>query len=372
MLLLLCVVVSGRLRIEGGEIWEGSERIQLACGSWYGAEQQDYVPGGLDTQPLFGIVGVIRESLRLNCVRLPVSLELVLHDPGVRPEAVAANPQLLGLSGMRVLDAVVAALKPLYVILDNHVGRANWCCDARDGEGLWFSRDFSEADWLAGLEILATRYRVAAIELRNEIRPLIIGDALLEPTWGGAEPDWASAAERAADVVLAANPDLLVVVGGLDFGIDLRGVRSRPLAIPSDHLLYSTHNYVWSCPRCDTYDDFAKEMNASWGFVRFERLGAVMLGEFGTPQDTDFSSSDDVQARWWRWLRAYVQEYHPGISFAYWPIDGTQSPGRTRVRGARETYGLLNTRWNAPASEPHLAQVRAWILNEEGSRVAEL
>ena len=72
---------------------------------------------------------------------------------------MAANPQLAGRPALAVLDAVVAALARarVFVILDNHVSDADWCCDQGDENGLWFNDRWSEAAWLAAHAKLAAR-----------------------------------------------------------------------------------------------------------------------------------------------------------------------------------------------------------------------
>jgi endoglucanase len=102
--------------------------------------------------------------------------------------------------------------------------RADWCCDEAHGDGLWYTRDYPESAWIADWKTIAERDRdtrnVVAAELRNEVRP----DPSLAPgpttaTWGAGNPltDWRAAAERGGNAVLAANPDLLVIVGGTEY-----------------------------------------------------------------------------------------------------------------------------------------------------------
>jgi len=172
------------------------------------------------------------------------------------------------------------------------------------------------------------------------------------------------------------NPSLLIIVGGIDFGLDLSHVASFPLhqEIPRDKLVYSIHEYFWSCPDCDTYQHYARHLNRTWGFIHFDAIGPVFLSEFGTVHHSGigfetnnveyttagkeaFFSSD--LPRWWHWFMTYLHNHHRGISFSYWPLDGTQSPGRSRVRGAEETYGLLDFSWSKVASQGLLTQIHS-------------
>ena len=74
-------------------------------------------------------------------------------------------------------------------------------------------------------------------------------------------------------------------------------------------------------------------------------------------------TTDNLTAErtWWWWLFGYLKYEHPGISFAYWSLDGTQSSGRTRSRGTEETFGILNMNWDGPYSEEHLGRIAALI-----------
>ena len=52
------------------------------------------------------------------------------------------------------------------------------------------------------------------------------------PVWGGGgHYDWARAAETAGNLVLDINPDLLVIVEGLEYAGTLEGARDRPLQL---------------------------------------------------------------------------------------------------------------------------------------------
>ena len=353
-----------------------SRVVQLRCVNWYGLDQKDFAPGGLDLQPL-GALAARVVALGFNCVRLPWSLQLFRDDPPVARDVLSANADLWPRDApaprsTAVMDATVNALDDagLMVVLDNHVGRADWCCDERDGDGLWFNSEYSENAWIATWASVAARYRgrVVGADLRNEVRPAR-GRA---PTWGDGGPrDWRGAAERCAAAVLAANPELLVVVGGLDFGLDLARAARFPVRLPArsrDKLVYSAHQYAWSCPACVAERDrarFEAKLDREWGYLVDAAVAPVWLGEFGTTHDAaGVGAAGDGAARprappqgmWFQWLLAYAARKR--VSYAYWSLDGTQSSGRTRRRGAEETYGLLDATWSRPASDALIAELR--------------
>lgn len=263
-------------------------RVQLRCVNWYGAHLKTYVVGGLDRQPLSRIAFSIR-ALGFNCVRLPYSLELQLS-PSAKPAdgALRANPSLLNKTGFEVFDATVSALTAaqLLVILNNHQGRAMWCCDENDGEGLWYSEGYPEEAWLSSLHALAQRYRedpyVVGYDLRNEPRGVPYGTGTTglrgslafkkRPTWaaGPADTDWAAAALKGALEVTHGDPHALVVVEGLDFATDLRGLhRGGKLHQHADlrgRVVYEVHDYTW----------YHTEFLQAW-YLHWACLGWTML-----------------------------------------------------------------------------------------------
>ena len=124
--------------------------VRLASVNWYGFDEKEYVTGGLDHASLDAIIGQIR-ALGVNSVRLPWANETLERNPAVADYAVKANPRFRGKHALDVLDAVITALAHAHilVILDNHVGRADWCCNEKDGNGLWYSAEYPESAWLA-------------------------------------------------------------------------------------------------------------------------------------------------------------------------------------------------------------------------------
>ena len=44
------------------------------------------------------------------------------------------------------------------VILNNHIGKADWCCDGYDGQGLWYSDAYPPSVFFATWQTMARRY----------------------------------------------------------------------------------------------------------------------------------------------------------------------------------------------------------------------
>jgi len=306
------------------------DRVKLACVNWYGAHMEGHVVNGLDKESISSIAKTI-SGLGFNCIRLPFSLEQVFEDPVIEDNRVSANPGLHGKTSMEVLDATVSGLtdEGLIVLLNNHNSKAGWCCSEQDGEGLWYTHDYPEEMWIQALTSMAERYSgnflVAGIDLRNELRKAH-GHS---PTWGGGDPkvDWSMAAEKAGNLVLNVNPNLLILVEGIEYAGNLEGARSHPIKLshPSQ-LVYSGHMYpFWYDPTL-SYNKFQQRMHDRQTFVTEpgqSYSAAYWMGEFGT------GSNDDE----WGKIIQYLEE--SDSDWSYWAIDGYSRPGDD------ETYGIL-------------------------------
>ena len=339
--------------------------MKLAAVNWYGAEEKDFVVAGLDKVALPALATWIRGA-GFNAVRLPYSSEMVESNPPIADAMLTANPALKGKTALEVYDAVVAALGSagVMVILDNHTSHADWCCSGTDGDGLWYTADYPESAWLADWAALATRYAankaVIGADLRNEPRDA----AGKSPAWGGADPsvDWHAAAQRGGNAVLAANPDLLVFVEGIDYSLDLSGAGALPIvfAVP-DRLVYEPHDYAFDHPGLPDAATLNTALGNKWGYLLTQNqpfTAPVWVGEFGTCHGNASCVYDSTgQGLWYHALSEYL--LNADIDWAYWAVNGTQARGTGRVFGAEETYGVLDTTWTHAALAQHLASLRS-------------
>jgi endoglucanase len=367
------------LRTSGNRIVDAHHAaVGLASVNWYGAEEQDYIVGGLDRRPLDAIAREVR-ALGFNSVRLPWSNALVHDNPVVCDSSVAANPQLRGKHALAVLDAVVHALgqQGIMVILDNHMTTADWCCLPTDDNSLWYNaaptpsqpawlQNFHTAQWLADWQTMARHYsgpryrNVVGADLRNEPRGQSVWGPAAGPAPGCQPPprdtrDWHDAAERGAACVLAANPDLLIMVEGVAYSLDLSGAATAPVRLPAGHphqLVYSPHDYGGDqAPEVNADPArLASQLNRQWGFLAAGATPApIWVGEFGTCHADALRCGDnhDRSQEWVVNLAHYITTNRFGWS--YWPLNGTQSRGITRRDGAEETFGVLDSTWSCSA-----------------------
>lgn len=331
------------------------QRLKLAAVNWYGAEEKDYVVAGLDQVALDVVARRIRE-LGYNAVRLPWSNEMYERNPLIDDARLAHNPALHGLRALAVLDAVIAALahQGLLVILDNHTSDADWCCSESDENGLWWNSRYSELAWVGDWRAMVLRYRdqpaVVGVDLRNEPRAAS-GRA---PVWGGADAtvNWKRAAGTCAEELLKLNPNLLVMVEGLNYSTDFGGVYTDPLQLSvAGRLVYAPHDYAWFHTGITSYADLKTALGNQWGFLLTQGkpfTAPVWVSEFGTCHSgPDCIAGTTAQGLWFAAIRQYLTD--ADIDWAYWALDGTQASGSGRTLGAEETYGVLDRAWQKPA-----------------------
>ncbi|WP_372482418.1 glycoside hydrolase family 5 protein [Streptomyces bambusae] len=328
--------------------WSGSGDIGDAA-SHHAGQNAHGIPLGLDRAPMPAIIADLHR-LGLNSIRLPFSNEMLRTTRPVPDAAVAANPALRGKTPLQVFDAVVAALTAdgFAVILNNHTITTRWCC-ALDGNERWNTGQTTRA-WADDWVFMARRYRdnprVAGADLYNEVRRTVLDD----PNWGlGDDHDWYAAAQEAADRILTeANPDLLVVIEGINWtGIPVDGFpHGRPTLTPartlshtlavSGKLVYSAHFYGYTGPNHsgatgmgETHDPRYQDLTpAELERVLYDQaffVSAETGSHFGAPVwISEFGIGSDEQntapRSWFTRFTAYLTT--ADADFAYWPLVG--------------------------------------------------
>lgn len=337
------------LHAEGRDVVDSSDRkFKLASVNWYGASDEQFIPGGLDVQHRDSIAQTIRK-MGFNSVRLPYADEMVISNPKILPHLLAANADLVGLRALDIFEAVVNSLTEagLAVVINNHITHATWCCGADPCDGLWYNDNLppicrirqTEDQWLDNWQTIMRPHvknpLVIGADLRNEVRGL----------WGTLTWDhWASAAERAGNMLLRMNPDWLIIVGGIGSGNFLDGARDRPVRLLVPHrVVYSAHVYSWSgwgsrdgryAQR--PYPSFVKSMRENWAYLLDEDIAPVWVGEFGAGHNPS-----EGDAHYWTNLMRYLKSLD--ADFGYWAIN-PRKPKDNEV----ETYALVEDDWETP------------------------
>ncbi|MPY33014.1 glycoside hydrolase family 5 protein [Streptomyces adustus] len=407
-----------RFRLKSAN-WDGAQ------GSWTGsgsitdpanhhAGQNSYgIPLGLDRVPLAALLADFH-ALGINSIRLPFSNEMIHATATVPDAAVAANPQLRGRTPLQVFDSVVAALtqEGFAVILNNHTNTSRWCCGV-DGNERWNSSQ-STQQWADDWVFMARRYaadpRVVGADLYNEVRR----DVLDDPNWGlGDNHDWYAAAQSAADRILTeANPNLLIVVEGINWtGLPVDGLpHGRPMLTPArtlshtlvaaHKLVYSAHFYGYTGPNHSGATGIGETHDARYQDLSRDALYQALYDEAFFVEDggrhytaplwiSEFGigagESNSAARTWFGNLTDYFADHD--TDFAYWPLvgwEGHDDWALLRYDTDGHRYGLLDPNdwraagWNhvmaAPTRTGSVAPVPSWhmLATDHGDHVESL
>jgi aryl-phospho-beta-D-glucosidase BglC (GH1 family) len=336
--------VTGFFHTSGNQILDANNSpVKIAGVNWFGFETTNFVAHGLWARGYRDMMDQMK-SLGFNTIRLPFSDQL--FDPGNTPNGInyALNPDLQGLTGLQIMDKVVAYAGQigLRIILDHHRSDAG---NSANSNGLWYTSAYPESRWINDWVMLAQRYAnnptVIGADLHNEPH----GPA----TWGdGSTNDWRLAAQRAGNAILAANPNWLIFVEGIEstaagsdwWGGNLSNAGAFPVQLSTPgRLVYSAHDYPASVYAQSWFSDpnypnnLPSVWDKYWGYLYRQNIAPVWIGEFGSLLQT---ASDQ------QWLQQMVSYLGggsggggTGISWTWWSWNPDSG----------DTGGILNSDW---------------------------
>ena len=331
------IIADGPLHTQGSNLVDADGHLVHLTGvNWFGFETSTFVPHGLDVRNWQDMLEQMVQA-GFNTIRLPYSNQL--FDPSSVPVGInyQLNPDLKGLQGLALMDRIIqgAGQLGLKVILDRHRPTA-----AGQSE-LWYTPQVPESKWISDWVMLARHYRgndtVIGADLHNEPHgPATWGD-------GNQATDWHLAAERAGNAILAANPDWLIFVEGIEnyhgdyywWGGNLEGAEQYPVQLSSpDKLVYEAHDYgpeVWN-QQWFQAANFPQNLPAfwekHWAYLQTKGNAPVLMGEFGGR-----SVGQDSEGKWQRTLFAFLAANQ--ISYTYWSWNPDSG----------DTGGLLEPDW---------------------------
>ncbi|KAL1874286.1 hypothetical protein Daus18300_003650 [Diaporthe australafricana] len=356
----------------------GGERVKLRCVNWAG-HMETHLPEGLHKQSISYLADWIAGQ-GFNCVRLTYSIDWALNPTlpvadaftqaapaagvstesmtGLYTQALVQNPFLANATTQDVFGEVIDQLwdRGVMTILDNHLSKAGWCCNLTDGNGWWDeaeghndqnSRFFNTAQWLQGLQSVASwsasRPGVVGLSLRNEIR-----QDLIQLT--GVD-DWYTLVTQGAQAVHSANPDALIIIGGIASATDLTTISRNNLDTSTwaGKHVWEFHAYSFTVTFYVNFGICALRKNA-WGLFDGFLLkqgqpytAPLILSEFGvdmTGGDKDgLSDGDDSYLSC---LTSYMTSND--ADWAVWALQGTYY-ARNGKADYEETWGLLDEDW---------------------------
>lgn len=309
-----------------------------------------------------------------NLMRVPMSTQILLqwknHDP---------DPYMVKINEWKNPELTVEGVEggtPKYSF-DIWNMAVNWCREngikimidihsattASNGHQmpLWYDSNYSTDDWLEALAWFADYYKdddtILAIDLKNEPHGKNDGQGMAIWDDSTAENNWKYAAERGAAAVLEKNPNLLIMVEGIEvypkfengkdwnspaidyahyddpsaqafhgawWGGNFRGAREYPIDLGEyqSQLVYSPHDYgplVWEqewfkkdFTRQTLLDDYWYD---TWAFLIEEKISPLLMGEWGGFIDDEHDPTGDNR-KWMKILRDYMIEKR--IHHTFW------------------------------------------------------
>ena len=253
------------------------------------------------------------KALGFNAVRVPYTPATLYTTTPVNQLGYLdpnKNADLIGKTPLQVLDLWMAEAdrQGLYVMLDMHsVVKSRlyptWFVDnPADFPLVWNGKAYTPDDWRRDLVFVAKRYAYLphffALDLYNEPNGKVRW-AAGDKNMTNAAYYWKPAAESAAAAVLAANPNLLIFVQGINgnwdgiensniamnYGEDLQPQAYQPLAIPASKLVLSPHTYGPDVYMKSSFSaaNFPANLAPQWEvlFGKLSPAHPVILGEWG-------------------------------------------------------------------------------------------
>ena len=309
------------LHTKGNKILDKSgKEVWLTGVNWFGYNTGTNVFDGLWAADLNISLAAIADR-GFNLLRIPISSELILQwAAGKAPQAnfnQASNSYLVGMDSLEIFDYVIGQCRAngIKIMIDIHSAKSDAMGHMKP---VWYEGNISEQDYLDSLSWMAERYKsddtIIAFDLKNE--PHGKPDETPHAIWNDSKDqnNWKYVAEKAANAVLAKNPNVLIMVEGIEiypidikanssyksnnkadyyfnwWGGNLRGVRDYPINLGKnqDQLVYSPHDYgpsVYEQPWFKsgyTFDSLYKDCwKDNWMFIHEKSTAPLLIGEWG-------------------------------------------------------------------------------------------
>ena len=319
------------LHTSGGRIVDAQGReVRLTGINWFGYNTGTNIFDGCWSINMASGLKAIADH-GFNLIRIPISSELILSwRNGQYPQAnynSYTNPELSGMNSLQILDYAVAKCREygLKIMFDLH------SVDSNGGGHMyeyWYNGTYSEDDWITSLTWLTSHYNgndtVIAIDLKNEPHGGTVWDG------SNAQNNWRRAAARAGNAILDINPNLLIVIEGIEtcngqtafWGGNLQGVRNYPVNFGSadrnDQIVYSPHDYgpavynqPWFHGGSFSYNTLYTEYwHNMFLYIREENIAPLLIGEWGGFMD------GGANEQWMNCEAQMINRY--GLSHTFW------------------------------------------------------
>ncbi len=334
----------------------------LTGANWFGFNASERVFHGLWSAHHETFMQAIADR-GINIIRVPISTELLYEwKNGIfKPVNVNtyANPELEGLNSLQIFDRTLqlADQMGLKIMLDVHSAKAD---NSGHVAPLWYDGDITEEIFYETWEWVAARYKnndtLIAYDLENEPHGKAHAEAAAARWDNSNHPNnWKRVAEEAANRILAINPNVLILVEGVEvyprdsvnwesddshdyhftwWGGNLRGVKDYPLNVAGNQIVFSPHDYgpsVWD--QDWFYDGFDRNTLLSdvwydnWFYLHDQNIAPLLIGEWGGFMDGGRNE------HWMTELRDFMVEHK--VHHTFWCINPNSG----------DTGGLIGYDW---------------------------
>ena len=337
------------LYVKGNKIYDkDGKEVWLTGVNWFGYNTGTNTFDGLWACDLNTSLAAIADR-GFNLLRIPISSELIKQwSNGEYPNAnfnQATNSYLVGMNSLEIFDYVIGQCRAngIKIMIDIHSAKTDSMGHMKN---VWYEGNISEKDYLDSLAWMAKRYKnddtIIAYDLKNEPH----GKANESPRakWDNSKDsdNWKYIAEKAADSVLSQNPNVLVMVEGIEiypkdiksngnfastnmgdyyctwWGGNLRGVKDNPVDLGKyqNKLVYSPHDYgpsVYQQPWFQggyTYDSLYDDCwHDNWLYIHEDNIAPLLIGEWG-------GFMQEPNLTWMTYLRKLIKEYK--LNHTFW------------------------------------------------------
>ncbi len=337
------------LFVKGNKIVDASgKEVWLTGINWFGYNTGTNTFDGLWACDLNTSLQAIADH-GFNLLRIPISAELVLQwKSGEYPSAnfnQATNFYLVGMDSLEIFDYVIGQCRAngLKIMLDIHSAETD---SMGHMTNLWYTNRITAAQYQEALCYLAERYcqddTIIAYDLKNEPHGKPYEDN--KAIWNDSTDanNWKHVAEETALMVLEKNPNVLVLVEGIEiypmdlntnanyasknekdyyfnwWGGNLRGVKDFPLELGKyqNKLVYSPHDYGPSVYRQPwfydgyNYDTLMEDCwRDNWFYIYEENTAPLLIGEWG-------GFMKEPNLTWMTHMRTLIGTYH--LHHTFW------------------------------------------------------
>ena len=370
------------LHTSGSQIVDSNGKVVRLTGiNWFGFETNPRGLGGLQAVNWMETFDMLTAK-GFNLLRLPLSLQIVRgwmagSDPVVEFVDGKINPTIDGVTSLKLLDHVVDYCKVvgMKIMFDMHT-----LVTTDIQKKVWYNSTYSVADFQSAWEWLASRYKnddtIVAMDLFNEPHGQSWVDGSSGAKWDGSNDanNWRKAAADVALKILAKNPNLLVMVQGVEctpveggnysstdkyqyicnwWGGNLREARNYPVNLGNyqDQLVYSPHDYgpdiyvqPWFQGSFNMNSLYSDCWLPNWYYLVEEDIAPVLIGEWGGK----LGGNNQV---WLEALAGFINQ--KGLHHTFWCFNPDSG----------DTGGIVDSSYNFDTAKYNIVKQSLWKDN---------